>query len=109
MRTEEEVEKASEVGYNCLLCRPRTGMMEHPLRLALRKEEETRRLEMEERAKIAAAQVAAERAEKERELAKSRPPMQYFLDGVCLSETGMNRIRSLQVVKLCSRVFHSVN
>ena len=57
MRTEEEVEKASEVGYNCLLCRPRTGIMEHPLRIALRKEEETRRAEMEERAKVAAAQV----------------------------------------------------
>ena len=58
MRTEEEVEKASEVGYNCLLCRPRTGIMEHPLRIALRKEEETRRAEMEERAKVAAAQVS---------------------------------------------------
>ncbi|XP_066300292.1 histone-lysine N-methyltransferase 2C-like isoform X1 [Branchiostoma lanceolatum] len=88
MHSEDEAEKAADGGYHCVMCRPRTqpspahppptsvhsgtadskGPAAHPFRLAITEPE-----------------------------AKPRPPQEFSVEGVLLTETGLRQIESLSI------------
>ncbi|XP_042908867.1 histone-lysine N-methyltransferase 2C isoform X4 [Parasteatoda tepidariorum] len=93
IETEDQADKCAEYGYNCPHCRSPDELPPH---LLPPPSPPTPEEPIPEKHPSPVLKI------KEPEppppvVVKTKPPIQYFMDGVCLSESGMNYIRSLQL------------